>query len=46
MEVLGETTKLEPATKQLCGLGFNSTVKDDLILKLSGTHKRTIKIKF
>lgn len=46
MEVLGETTKLEPATKQLCGLGFNSTVKDDLILKLSGSHKRTIKIKF
>lgn len=46
MEVLGETTKLEPAVKQLCGLGFNSTVKDDLILKLSGSHKRTIKIKF
>lgn len=46
MEVLGETTKLEPVAKQLCGLGFNSTVKDDLILKLSGTHKRTIKVKF
>jgi len=46
MEVLGETTKLESAAKQLCGLGFNSTVKDDLILKLSGSHKRTIKIKF
>jgi hypothetical protein len=46
MEVLGNTTMLEPANKQLCGLGFNSTVKDELILKLSGTHKRTIKIKF
>lgn len=46
MEVLGDTSKLEPAAKQLCGLGFNSTVKDDLILKLSGSHKRTIKIKF
>lgn len=46
MEVLGETTKLEPATKQLCGLGFNATVNDELIVKLSGSHKRTIKIKF
>jgi len=46
MEVLGETTKLEPAAKQLCGLGFNSTITDELILKLSGSHKRTIKIKF
>jgi len=46
MEVLGETTKLEPATKQLCGLGFNSTISEELILKLSGSHKRTIKIKF
>jgi len=45
MEVLGETTKLEPAEKQLCGLGFNSTITDELILKLSGSHKRTIKIK-
>ena len=46
MEVLGETTKLEPAAKQLCGLGFNATVTDELILKLSGSHKRIIKIKF
>lgn len=46
MEVLGETTKLEPSAKHLCGLGFNATVKDSLILKLSGSHKRTIKITF
>jgi hypothetical protein len=46
MEVLGNTTMLEPATEQLCGLGFNSTVKDELILKLNGSHKRTIKVKF
>ena len=46
MEVLGETTKLEPTAKQLCGLGFNATVTDELIVKLSGSHKRTIKIKF
>ena len=46
MEVLGATTMLEPSDKQLCGLGFNATVKDELILKLAGTFKRTIKIKF
>jgi hypothetical protein len=45
-EVLGVTTMLEPSINQLCGLGFNSTVKDEVILKLSGTFKRTIKVKF
>lgn len=46
MEVLGLTTMIEPSEKQLCGLGFNATVNDELILKLSGTFKRTIKVKF
>jgi hypothetical protein len=46
MEVLGNTTMLEPNSKQLCGLGFNATVKDELIVKLSGNFKRTVKIKF
>lgn len=46
MEVLGATKMLEPTDKQLCGLGFNSTVRDDLIVKVSGTHKRMLKIKF
>jgi len=46
MEVLGLTTMLNPSDKQLCGLGFNATIKDELILKLSGTFKRTIKVKF
>lgn len=45
-EVLGNTTLLSPANEQLCGLGFNATVRDEIILKLSGTHKRTIKVKF
>jgi hypothetical protein len=44
-EVLADTTKLEPTANQLAGLGFNATVKDELIVKLTGTHKRTIKIK-
>lgn len=46
MEVLGETNKLEPSNKQLSGLGFNSTVSDELIVRLQGTHKRMLKIKF
>lgn len=46
LEVLGSTTMLEPTEKQLSGLGFNATVRDELILKLQGTHKRMIKLKF
>ena len=32
--------------KQIAGIGFNSTVKDELIVKVSGSHKRVLKIKF
>jgi hypothetical protein len=46
LEVLGNTTMIEPTKKQLSGLGFNATVKDELIVKLTGSHKRVIKIKF
>jgi hypothetical protein len=46
MEVLGATTSVPTTDKQLSGLGFNATVRDELIVKLAGTHKRMIKIKF
>ena len=46
MEVLGATNMIEPSDKQLSGLGFNSTVFDSITLKLSGTHKRIIKVNF
>lgn len=46
LEVLGNTAMIPSTEKQLSGLGFNSTVRDELILKLSGTHKRIVKIKF
>lgn len=46
LEVLGNTCMIEPSNKQLSGLGFNSTVYDEVILKLQGTHKRMIKVKF
>jgi len=46
LEVLGGTTMIESTDKQLSGLGFNATVRDELIVKLSGNFKRVIKIKF
>ncbi len=46
LEVLGTTNMIEPTEKQLSGLGFNATVNDELIVKLSGTHKRVVKIRF
>jgi len=46
LEVLGTTNMISPNGKQLSGLGFNATVKDELILKVHGSHKRIIKIKF
>lgn len=46
LEVLGATNMIAPATKQLSGLGFNHTVRDELVVKVQGTHKRMLKIKF
>jgi len=46
LEVLGNQSMIEPSNKQLSGIGFNSTVKDELIVRVSGSFKRTLKIKF
>lgn len=46
MEVLGATNSITANGNQLSGLGFNATVRDELIVKLQGTHKRMVKIKF
>lgn len=46
LEVLGAVKMIESKNKQLSGLGFNATVKDEVIVKVQGTHKRTLKIKF
>jgi hypothetical protein len=46
LEVLGNTVMIEPTDKQLSGLGFNSTVRDEVILKLKGNFNRVIKVKF
>jgi hypothetical protein len=46
LEVLGAKSQIEPVEKQLSGLGYNATVHDELIVKVQGTHKRMLKIKF
>lgn len=37
---------IKGAEKQLTGLGFNATVKDELIVRIQGSFKRVIKIIF
>jgi hypothetical protein len=46
LEPLGASNMLAPADIQLAGLGFNATVKDSVIVKCSGSFKRTLKINF
>lgn len=46
LEVLGAVNMLEPVDKQLAGIGFNATVKDELILRLKGNFQRVVKVKF
>jgi hypothetical protein len=46
LEVLGAKSQIEPVEKQLSGLGYNATVHDELVVKVQGTHKRMLKIKF
>ena len=45
MEVLGAQTMITPTDKQLSGLGFNSTVNDEIIVRIQGSFKRVLKIK-
>lgn len=45
-EALGSKMKVEPAEVQLSGLGFSSTQKSDVIVKVEGSFSRVIKIKF
>lgn len=44
MEVLGHTMQVESTDGQLSGLGFNATVRDDVVLCING--QRVIRVKF
>ncbi len=46
LELLGRYMNIEPADKQLSGVGFNSTVRDEIIVKVKGSHQRVLKIQF
>lgn len=45
-EVLGSKMKTEPSDKQLSGLGFSETKKNSVMLKITGSFTRTIKVNF
>ena len=46
MEVLGNVKMVDSAKNQLSGLGFNATVRDELVVRLKGSHNRVLKIQF
>ncbi|MDX1532588.1 MAG: hypothetical protein R3230_00055 [Nitrosopumilaceae archaeon] len=45
-EVLSAKMKTQESDNQLSGLGFSSTKRNDLLVKVSGSFNRTLKVKF
>lgn len=45
-EVLGSKMKVEESDNQLSGVGFSSTMRNEIICKVSGSFSRSIKITF
>lgn len=46
MEIIGSKIRIEDNDDQLTGLGFSSTVKNDLVVRVTGAFTRNLKIKF
>jgi hypothetical protein len=46
IELLSNFKLISPTREQLSGIGFNTTVRNELIVKVSGTHKRVLRIIF
>lgn len=45
-EILGSKITVEPAENELSGIGFSDTLRNDLIVEVTGSFKRTLRIKF
>jgi len=45
-EVLAGKISVEPAQNELSGIGFSETVRNDLIVEVQSSFKRTLRIKF
>lgn len=46
IDLLGNYKMVESTSKQLSGVGFQSTVKDELIIKVKGSHSRILRLQF
>lgn len=45
-EMLGGMMKVQPSTEQLSGLGFSTTQRNHVFVKVSGSFNRTVKVVF
>jgi len=45
-EVLADKMKCPQSSEQLSGVGFSSTVRNEIVCKVNGSFTRTLKIKF
>ena len=46
LDVLGNSAMIDSCDNQIAGVGFNATIRDEVILKLQGTFKRIVNVKF
>lgn len=44
--MLGGKIKVQPSTEQLSGLGFSTTQRNHVFVKVSGSFNRTVKVVF